>query len=359
MRPAAPCALIGLALALSAIASLVAGEAVLPTRPSRPGSAPPANHGVPRKDVSLVEIAAQLGLKAHWREGLKDVTLSDGARSLQLEADSRDSQINGVRVFLGNPVRVRARMMYVSRIDYETCLVPLLRPGFGVVARPCPRVIALDAGHGGIDQGAQNSSVNLQEKKVTLDVVLRLKKLLEARGYKVVLTRTGDRELSPDKQKDLAMRSDVANSSGADLFISVHFNSNPDPKISGVEVYTFTPQNQRSSNSWSTNEADAEDEGAPVNHYDHWSAVLAQAIHREVLNALKTADRGKKLMHSGVLRRVKCPAILVESAFLSNEADARRVAKPEYREQIAEALAAGVDDYTAVLASLGHRAAHR
>jgi N-acetylmuramoyl-L-alanine amidase len=323
-----------------------------PTAPTRPGKQPVAS-AAPRvplmKDVSIVEIAAQLGLKAHWKEGQKSVTLSDGRRRLEMEADSRDTQINGVRVFLGNPVRVRNGRLSVSRIDYDTCLVPLLRPGAGVPAAPVLKVIALDAGHGGIDQGAQNAALKLQEKAVSLDVVLRLKKLLETRGYKVVLTRRDDRELSTDKKKDLAMRSEAANRAGADLFISIHFNSNPDSKISGIEMYTFTPRYQRSSNSWSTNEEDVETEAAPVNRFDHWNAVIAHALHRNVVESLKTADRGKKLYRLGVLRRLNCPGVLVESAFLSNEAEAKRIARPEYRQQIAAALAAGVDDYAAIV----------
>jgi N-acetylmuramoyl-L-alanine amidase len=350
MRLPAPFFRYGLVL-LAVLIGFEASAAV-PVAPSRPSKQPPVSTVLrppPMKEVSLVEIAAQLGLKAHWNEPQKSVTLSDGKRSLELEADSRDTQINGVRVFLGNPVRVRNGKLFVSRIDYETCLVPLLRPGLGVPGAPVLKVIALDAGHGGIDQGAQNAALKLQEKAMTLDVVLRLKKLLETRGYKVVLTRGDDRELSPDKQKDLALRSEAANRAGADLFISIHFNSNPDSKISGVEMYTFPPRYQRSSNSWSTNHDDAEDEASPVNRFDHWSSVLAHALHRNVLESLKTTDRGKKLYQLGVLRRLKCPAVLVESAFLSNEAEAKRIAKPEYRQQIANALAAGVDDYAAIV----------
>src|SRR5690606_7516127 len=72
---------------------------------------------------------------------------------------------------------------------------------------------------------------------------------------------------------------------------------------------------------------------------------LAHAIHRELLGELKTADRGLKTMHGAVLRGLKCPAVLVESVFLSNDHEAKLAATPAYRQRIAEAMASGIEHY--------------
>ena len=71
-----------------------------------------------------------------------------------------------------------------------------------------------------------------------------------------------------------------------------------------------------------------------------------------MIAGLKTPDRGYKHARQAVLRLLDCPGALVECAYLSNDAEARRVATPEYREQIAESLAAGVQNYAAVRTSL-------
>jgi N-acetylmuramoyl-L-alanine amidase len=75
-------------------------------------------------------------------------------------------------------------------------------------------------------------------------------------------------------------------------------------------------------------------------------------MHREVIDTLKTVDRGQKTMHLAVLRGLKCPAVLVESVFLSNETEAKRAATPAYLQQIAEGLARGIGAYADTLGKI-------
>lgn len=300
--------------------------------------------------VSAADLAAHLGFKCDLSESGKRAQLADGKSRVVLESDNRECTVDGMRIFLGDPARTRGGQLYVTRTDAERCLTPLLRPGLGVSVPATPKVIALDPGHGGRFAGTENQRLGLQEKHLALDVAQRLKKLLEAAGYQVVMTRTADTELAPSLEADIALRGEIANRAGADLFVSLHFNSLPnDSRTSGSEIYTFSPAGQRSSNSWGNGRDDAEASASPVNRHDHWSVVLAQAIHRNVLATLKTNDRGKKINQLGALRRLDCPGVLVESAFLSNDTEARRVATPAFRQQIAEAVAAGVRDYVATL----------
>jgi hypothetical protein len=75
-------------------------------------------------------------------------------------------------------------------------------------------------------------------------------------------------------------------------------------------------------------------------------------MHRRLLDALHSGDRGEKLEHLGVLRSLKCPGVLVEPAFLSSDAEGARLATPEFRDKIASAILAGIEDYAALLRSL-------
>ena len=300
---------------------------------------------------ALRDVATLLGFKTSWVEATRRLTLTDPVNRLELTGGSREAAFNGLRVFLGNPIQQSRGALYISKTDLDRCLAPLLRPALLGPLLGRPRVIVIDPGHGGSDHGMENKPLRLQEKVLTLNVALRLKQLLESRGFQVVLTRKDDRMLGPDKQTDFMTRWDTANRAKADLFVSIHFNSLfPDTKTSGTEVYTFPRAGQRSDPSWGLGaKDDAEPKPSEVNRFDPWSSVLANAMHREVIDTLKTVDRGQKTMHLIVLRGLKCPAVLVESVFLSNESEAKRAATPAYLQQIAEGLARGIGAYADTL----------
>jgi N-acetylmuramoyl-L-alanine amidase len=181
-------------------------------------------------------------------------------------------------------------------------------------------------------------------------VARRLKKLLELQGWRVLLTREEDTELAKNKKADLALRTVVANQNKAELFISIHFNSAPEA-ISGVETYSMTPQFMRSTGA-SEQGDDMTKQAFPGNRFDYANLLLGEKLHRALLAGLKTPDRGFKRGRWGVLRMLDCPGVLVECDYLSNDAAARRVAMPAYRQQIAEALADGVRDYAATVQAL-------
>lgn len=366
MHPAArPLLLFGAAAWLTLGGGLWAAENSSRAAPSRPGAAAPPTPAVSspvlatvpalpgrkfgRTDyVALTDAARQLDLKLTWVEPGRKLTLAGAAGRAEIETDTRDIVVNGLRVFLGDPVMSSGGQAFVSRVDYERCLSPMLRPGLGVATRPAPKTIVLDAGHGGTDPGKINDKLKINEKTFTLDVARRTRKLLEAEGYRVVLTREDDSFVA------LPQRAVLANLAKADAFVSIHFNALAnDTKTSGVEVYTFAPRFQRSTNAWGPAEKnDTEDYASPGNRYDHWNVVLAHALHRRFVFDLKTPDRGKKLMHLAVLRPLNCPGVLIECGFLTSESEARKIATAEYRQQLAGALAAGIRDYAATLGKI-------
>lgn len=343
--------------------ALALGESAVRSPPTRPGAtgAPPSAPTAPAivaplslkriggiDHVSAADIARRLNLKFTWLQRGRKATLTGPNAQAEIENDSRDVMVNGLRVFLGHPVTDAGGQLYVSRTDFESCLAPLLQPGHGVPIPPPPKIIALDPGHGGRDTG---TSIN--EKIYALDVAQRAKQLLEAAGFRVVLTR------DKDKFVEIIDRPLIANTQKADLFVSIHFNALlRDTKTSGVEIFTFAPRSQRSAEAWSPRQRDdKEDFLSPANRFDHWNTVLAQAIHRRFVNDLKTFDRGKKLAHWGVLRPLNCPGVLVECGFLTSIIEAQKISTPAYRQQLAETIAAGVRDYAATLERVRPRGA--
>ena len=309
--------------------------------------------------VGLAEIAAQLEYKVSWNEVKRELTLRNGVRTLVFTTDRREVSCDGRRFFLGDPVLARDSLHYVGKTDYEGGLLAIMRPD---LAGPLPsplQTIAIDPGHGGNDPGMENESLHLQEKVLTLDVALLLEKLLLAQGYRVVLTRRDDRNLGPTKPVDWQQRAVVANVAGADLMVSIHFNSlYPNTRVGGTETFVFTRRGQRSDQSLGAGQTDdAESELVPVNRFDPWSSLFAHEMQGAVLKKLGTSDRGVKSKHSAVLRGLNCPGILVESVFLSNEAEAKRAATPEYRQKIAEGIADGIQAYASTLEALRPKSA--
>jgi N-acetylmuramoyl-L-alanine amidase len=120
--------------------------------------------------------------------------------------------------------------------------------------------------------------------------------------------------------------------------------------VSGIETYSLAPQSMLSAG------ADQGDDmtktAYPGNRLDYANLLLGENLHRAMIAGLKSSDRGYKHARQAVLRMLDCPGALVECGYLSNEAEARRVATPEFRQSIAEALAAGIQNYASALATL-------
>lgn len=309
---------------------------------TEPELATPAPTPITLAGVSYTDAQAyfaRLGYKAAYEATTQTLTLATTASELVVRADSRDARLNGLRVFLGEPALPHQGALHIATLDIERFLLPILRP---VRFKPRPlRTIVIDAGHGGNDTGTQNKKHKLDEKVFALDVARRLERLLAGERWRVLMTRTEDRFVA------LTERAEFSNKADADLFISIHFNAVANnAAVRGTETYVLTPQFQRSTSSL---KALPEDKLAqPGNAHDAWSAVLGYHVHRQLLAALKTEDRGYKRARFAVLRLVDCPAVLVEAGYLSNNDEAKRIADEDYRAEIAAALYAAVQAYDAL-----------
>lgn len=325
----------GTFLVAALIPVLVARAAEQKAPPSRPHEDP----------VSLHQFARSLGLTPSWITPDEELRLKSEWSDLVFTAPSREVDLSGVRVFLGDSVEPGRRTLSISTIDRDRLLLPIMAP-HTLAPRPPVRVVALDAGHGGRDTGTRNPALKLLEKELTLDVVRRLQPLLEGRGFNVVLTRTDDTYV------DLAERPASAARAQADVFVSVHFNSGP-THVHGVETYVLTPQFQRSTGSEKPDSAD--NLVVAGNDFDDWSANLGYTMHRQLISDLHRLDRGLKHARFEVLRELRCPGILIEGGFISHKEEARLVSDPAFRQRLAEAIARGLDAFNATLRRLEAR----
>ena len=221
--------------------------------------------------------------------------------------------------------------------------------------------IVIDAGHGGHDTGTIGPN-GLLEKDLVLDVALRLGRLLETRlGADVVFTRDDDTFIP------LETRTAIANEHQADLFISIHANSSPDPSARGIETYylNFT------SNPDALEVAARENAVSEKSIYELQDLVkkitlkekieesreLATDVQQSLYGGLATRhttlrDRGVKKAPFVVLIGANMPSILAEISFVSNPTDAAKLETPEYREKIAAALYQGIAKYAGGLSGV-------
>jgi N-acetylmuramoyl-L-alanine amidase len=290
----------------------------------------------------LVALGRGLGLEARWVRPGRSLRLSSRWSRLEFEREERACTFNGVRVFLGEPVVAARDSLWISALDFEHTLQPLLRPQAHAAAAPGPlRRILLDPGHGGKDAGAVNEALGLKEKSLTLDLAVRVERLLRAAGYEVAYTRTEDRFVG------LAERGAMAARTEADLFLSLHFNAVGRPTVEGVETFAFTPRDQPSTARTTLHTSDRRD--YPANRLDVWNTLLAYEVQAALVKLPGATDRGLKRARWEVLRDLSCPGVLIEGGFVSHPREGRDIGSAAYRQRLAEAILAGVKAYEARL----------
>ena len=267
-----------------------------------------------------------------YRYGMRDMgsSLADRKRILSFRKDQRQFTINGVRYILNFAPLAGDGTMFLCDMDIFTQLDPILRPWD--VPNHRVRHIVIDPGHGGKDAGAIRGG--LREKDLTLSIAKRVRDKLIRAGYRVTLTRHSDIALT------LGQRAALAKALKADLFLSIHINAASASAVSGIETYAMTPAGAPSS----TN-AKTVNTRHPGNRCDLNNLALASMIHRYMLGRTGGMDRGVKRARFQVLREITMPGVLIECGFISNPAEARRMATADYQEKLAKGIADGVHAY--------------
>ncbi|GHF58206.1 N-acetylmuramoyl-L-alanine amidase [Deinococcus metalli] len=220
---------------------------------------------------------------------------------------------------------------------------------------PRPRVV-LDPGHGGNDPGMASPWV--READVNLAVALLVREELVRNGVDVVMTRTTDRHLDPNKRTDLDKRARLASSGTVSAFVSIHTNA-AGSSAQGIEAFYFGAplEGQGRSTAVFENGGGAAGEaltralstGAQSMLGDllaqakrSFSRQLAQAVHASLVRATGAQSRGVKTDAFYVIRNPTTPAILVELGFGSHPVEGPKLAQASYQRTLAHALAQAV-----------------
>ncbi len=220
-----------------------------------------------------------------------------------------------------------------------------------------PRVIVIDAGHGGIDPGAVGVNGSY-EKTIVLAAAHELRRQLEARGYTVVLTRDDDVFLA------LRQRVAVAREARGDLFVSLHADSIGNRSVRGASVYTLS---EKASDKEAAELAARENKSDIIagldlaDHYDaevaailitltqretmNCSAVFASLLVPEIAQSAKTLGNAHRSAGFRVLKAPDIPSILIEMGYLSNSKDESFLTSKDGRQKLMKSVLQGIDAY--------------
>jgi len=306
----------------------------------------------------LVKMCDQEGIRWDYDPLSQEVTLKKDKVELKLLIGSKMVLAGSASHELSAPVVIRDSVIYASvdlrgYMEPAVCKVPA-KAGLpvGVFLRSVDSIV-LDAGHGGKDPGAIGR-YGLKEKTVVLDVVMRVKQELENCGLRVSLTRATDTFIPLDE------RAQTANKKKADLFVSIHANANHSRWIEGFEVYYLTEgvdDDTRALAAAENSSPEIDSRGAfkgpslslraiiwdmifTENRKE--SIALAQYISKTVSRRLDLKMLGVKGAPFAVLKGTQMPAVLVEIGYISNKEGENKLRDPDYRRQMAEAIAEGI-----------------
>jgi N-acetylmuramoyl-L-alanine amidase len=265
------------------------------------------------------------------------VLFSNETDSVRFYPGRRRADVNGCTVWLnvlpeGN----------VSNGDWRIGAIDLdyIKLGILTATNRVPKAlhVMLDAGHGGMDDGASSRvPFVMNEKHLTLDMVRLVGARLEEAGMKVSYTRTNDVALALDE------RSLAARKAKADIFVSVHANFSPNPQSTGAETFVINPAG------YAGTPEGSRARGFQIgNAHDYYNTQLGYSIQRRLVEMDPSVpDRGLKRQSFFVLRETSCPAVLIEIGFLSNASELLKMLEPEWMDYCADAIAEGVLDYAA------------
>lgn len=256
-----------------------------------------------------------------------------------------------------NTVVTKTKTKTVVRTPKPSQLKPAPNPAVGLTPiRKTKKIIVLDPGHGGKDPGAISKS-GKYEKHLTLAMAKEAKPLLEAAGYKVVLTRDRDIALA------LRRRVEIAHEADADLFISIHADSAKNSSARGLSIYTIS---ERASDKEAAALAERENKadillGLDLSGYNpdvsnilidlakidtmNNSAIYAKKLVKHMKKEVKLVPNAHRFAGFAVLKSTNVPSVLLEMGYLSNRQEERLLQQKSYRRDLARALVRAVNEY--------------
>ena len=306
-------------------------------------------------DATLAAGFSPEGVTDRHLGGMRYAAQADG--SLRVVLDLK--QAVRPKTFLLKPNAGYGHRLVVDLYPVEASRTPRVAKSANDIKRARDVVIAIDAGHGGEDPGATGSKFRTKEKKVTLEIAQRLKRLIDAQpGMRAVLTRTGDYYIG------LRKRMALAREHRADLFISIHADAFRDSRVRGSSVYVLSQRGASSEAArWLAEKENASDLVGGVS-LDDKDDVLASVLLDLSQSATQHASlsagsnvygelgrvgkvHGRRVQQAGflVLKSPDVPSMLVETGFISNPSEERNMRDPEHQERVAKAIMTGVQKF--------------
>jgi len=192
------------------------------------------------------------------------------------------------------------------------------------------KIVVLDAGHGGEDPGAVSDFSGIREKEINLYIAQKVKELLEAENFTVIMTREDDtlkytegtKKVTEKRRQDLINRKKIMDESGAELVVSIHLNKFPQEQYYGAQV--FYPPNSPESKT---------------------AAELIQKSLKEIVDPENKRVAMLKKAEIIILKNLKTPTVIVECGFLSNPQEEKKLAAVEYQDKLALAIKEGIMKY--------------
>ncbi len=284
------------------------------------------------ESISLSQAAEDLSVYVYWDESHQSARLEDESNFAIFEPGSYTASLNGAPAQMNFSAYHHEGEIFIPVAFYQQQLKPLFQTWEPVVA---PKkiaqekvtriqvaekierefVVVIDPGHGGKDPGAVGIN-NVYEKNLNLDISKRVVKYLEASGIGVVMTRSDDTFISLNKRAEMA--------TGANCFVSIHFNSVGSSSPSGFEVWRYSGDGNRRSKR---------------------SLDLAQKIRHKIKNGTPLRDRKVKDKGLKVLKSTTVPAVLVECGFVSNAKDMQWFSSENNREKISHLIYQGIVEF--------------
>ncbi len=313
----------------------------------------------PTADIPLEDVCKRYNIQWQFDNVTQVILLEYKDHKAKALVGSAVVLIGQSKITLSGPLRRKNSTILVPS-DFESKVIGPFgavrsKLGYSVETTSLKvRTIMIDPGHGGKDPGAKGFA-GVREKDVVLDISKRLKVLLQEAGLKVLMTRESDSYPTLEERTKMGTDKDI------DLFVSIHANSMPSRKIQGVEVYYVKTKNKRDLDE----EQRQKNEKMFVRSLDSESNNTLNAIVADMMYQIKVRESGRVAMRLAhnisqdlsipnrgarhcryfVVRNTVQPAVLVETGFLTNKQEERRLNSSEYRQKLAESIARSILTY--------------
>ncbi|TDX46616.1 N-acetylmuramoyl-L-alanine amidase [Orenia marismortui] len=222
--------------------------------------------------------------------------------------------MKSLKVYFISPLAIILSLLFIFILSFAITFTVKSTENYSKL----DKTIIIDAGHGGIDVGANKA--NILEKDINLAIAKKLDTFFDDRGnIKTIMIRTEDELYEDDRNKDIVHRAELIQESKADILISIHVNSFPSSQSFGGQTF-YKPKSEKSKE-------------------------LANFVQEKLVEIQPKNYRRIKEGPYYILRKSKIPSVIVEVGFISNLEDRKRISNSKEQDKIAKGIGEGIINY--------------